>query len=568
MFYRALPSLRLYVGNLQVLWGLLGPAWGCMLATYRSYGACWAQLGAVCWQPTVLMGLVGPSLGLYIGNLHVIWGLLDPAWGLYIGNLHVIWGLLDPAWGLYVGNLHVLCGLLDPAWSCMLATYRSHGACCTQLGAVCWQPAGLMRLVGPSLGLYIGNLQVLWGLLDPAWGCMLATYGSYGACWTQLGAVCWQPTGLMGLVGPSLGLYVGNLQVLWELVGPSLGLYGGNLPVLLGLLDPAWGCMLATYRSYGACWTQLGAVCWQPTGLMGLVGPSLGLYVGNLHVSWGLLDPAWDCMLATYRSYGACWTQLGLVCWQSTGLMGLVGPSLGLYVGNLQVLWGLLDPAWGCILATYRSYGACWAQFGGCMLATYRSYGACWTQLGTVCWQPTGLMGLVGPSLGLYVGNLHVLCQSYVACWALYVGNLHVLWGLLDPAWGCMLATYRSYAACWNQLGAVCWQPTGLIWLVGPSFEPTGLMGLVGPSLGLLDPAGGCMLQVLWWLLDPALNLQVLWGFLDPAWGCWQPTGLMRLVGPSLGLYVGNLHVLWGLLGPALNLQVFWGWLDPAWGCM
>ena len=113
--------------------------------------------------------------------------------------------------------------------------------------------------------LYVGNLQVLWGLLDPAWGCILATYKSYGACWTQLGAVCWQPTGLMGLDGPSLGLYVGNRAqlgvVCWQptgpiwLVGPSLGLYGGNLPALLGLLDPAWGCMLATYRSYGACWT-------------------------------------------------------------------------------------------------------------------------------------------------------------------------------------------------------------------------------------------------------------------------------------------------------------------------
>ena len=121
----------------------------------------------------------------------------------------------------------------------MLATYRSYGVCWAQLGAVCWQPTGLMGLVGPSLGLYIGNLHVIWGLLDPAWGCILATYKSYGACWTQLGAVCWQPTGLMGLVGPSLGLYVGNLQVLWELVGPSSGLYVGNLQVLSGLLGPA-----------------------------------------------------------------------------------------------------------------------------------------------------------------------------------------------------------------------------------------------------------------------------------------------------------------------------------------
>ena len=120
--------------------------------------------------------------------------------------------------------------------------------------------------------------------------------------------------------------------------------------------------MLATCMSYGACCTQLGAVRWQPTatGLMGLVGPSLGLHVGNLQVLWGLLE------------------------------------SFGLYVGNLHVLWGLLGPAWGCILATYMSYGACWTQLGGCMLATYMSYVACCTQLEAVCWQPTGLMGLVG----------------------------------------------------------------------------------------------------------------------------------------------------------------------------
>ena len=90
--------------------------------------------------------------------------------------------------------------------------------------------------------LYVGNLQLLWGMLDRAWGCILTTYSSYGACWTELGAVCWQPTALMGHVGRSLGLYVGNLQVLWS------------------MLDGVWGCMLATYRSYGACWTELGAV--------------------------------------------------------------------------------------------------------------------------------------------------------------------------------------------------------------------------------------------------------------------------------------------------------------------
>ena len=261
-------------------------------------------------------------------------------------------GVVGLSLGLNVGNLQVLWGLL-------LATYRSYGGCWTVFGAVCWQPTGLMGVVGPSLGLYVGNLQVLWGLFDRLWGCMLATYRSYGGCWTLFGAVCWQPTGLMGVVGPRLGLYVGNLQVLW------------------GLWDRLWGCVLATYRSCGGCWTVFGAVCWQPTGLVGVVGPSLGLYLGNLQVLWGLLDPLWGCVLATYRSYGGCWTVFGAVCWQPTGLTGVVGLSLGLYVGNLQVLWGLLDCLWGCMLATYRSCGGCLTGFGG------------------VCWQPTGLMGVV-----------------------------------------------------------------------------------------------------------------------------------------------------------------------------
>ena len=204
-----------------------------MLATYRSYGACWTELGAVCWQPTSLAGLVGPSLRLYVGNLQVLWGLVGPSSGLYAGNLQVLW-LVGPSLGLYVGNLQVLWGLLGQlgavCWQptcplglvCMFATYRSYGACWALLGAVCWQPTCHMGLVGPSLGLYVGNLQVLWGLLDP------------------VGAVCWQSTGLVGLVGPSLGLYVGNLKVLW------------------GLLDPAWGCMLATYMSYATSpsWVQ------------------------------------------------------------------------------------------------------------------------------------------------------------------------------------------------------------------------------------------------------------------------------------------------------------------------
>jgi hypothetical protein len=49
-------------------------------------------------------------------------------------------------------------------------------------------------------------------------------------------AVCWHPTSLIVPVGPSLVLYVGNLQ---EPAGPSLG------------------------RSHGGYWTNFGAVSWQ-----------------------------------------------------------------------------------------------------------------------------------------------------------------------------------------------------------------------------------------------------------------------------------------------------------------
>ena len=56
------------------------------------------------------------------------------------------------------------------------------------------------------------------------------------------------------------------------------------------------------------------------------------------------------------------------------------------------------------------------------------------------------------------------------------------------PALGCRLATYGSYAGCWDgglwaAFGAVGWRPTGL-------------MVVAGPPLGLL-----------WWLLSFALGL-------------------------------------------------------------
>ena len=73
-----------------------------------------------------------------------------------------------------------------------------------------------MGHVGESSGLHVGNLQVLWGMLERVRGCRLATYMSYGACWSEFGDVFWQPTGpVMVRVGTALGMYVGNLQVSW-----------------------------------------------------------------------------------------------------------------------------------------------------------------------------------------------------------------------------------------------------------------------------------------------------------------------------------------------------------------
>ena len=163
----------------------------------------------------------------------------------------------------------------------MLATYRSYGVC----------EANLAVYAGN-----LGNLHVLWAVLAPVWGFTSATYKSYGVCWGHFGAVGRQPTGLMGCVRATLGLYAGNLHVLWG-VELGLGLYVGNLgnlhvlravcwqPRLLWcVLEPVWGCMLATYATYmssGVCWGQFRAVCWQPTSLMGCV------------------EPVWGCMLAT-----------------------------------------------------------------------------------------------------------------------------------------------------------------------------------------------------------------------------------------------------------------------------
>ena len=159
---------------------------GPLLGLY--YGGCWTAFRTVCWQPTGLMWTVGPLLGLYVGNLQALWELLNRFYG------------------------------------CILATYRLYEGCWTAFMAVCWQPTGLITAVGPLLGLYVGNLQALWGLLDRFYRCMLATYRPSEGCWTAFMAVCWQSTCLMTAVEALLGLYVGNLYV-------------GNLQALWGLLD-------------------------------------------------------------------------------------------------------------------------------------------------------------------------------------------------------------------------------------------------------------------------------------------------------------------------------------------
>ena len=131
----------------------------------------------------------------------------------------------------------------------------------------------------------------------------------------------------MGVAGPPLGVYVGDLQVLWGLLHR---LWGCMLATYRGLLDSLWGCMLSTYRSY---WGAFGAVCWQPTGFMGVAGLALGLYVATHEAYQGLLDRLWLYVgnlqvflgVAAYRSYRGCWTAFGAE-----------------YVGNLQVLWGWL----------------------------------------------------------------------------------------------------------------------------------------------------------------------------------------------------------------------------------
>ena len=119
---------------------------------------CVLEQAAVCWQPTSLFGLAGAGWWLYVGNLQVLWGVLGASFGLYVGNLQVLWGVLERVCTFYAGNIQVSC------WS--------------QFEAVCWQPTGLVGCVGTSLVPNVGNLQVLWVVLEPVWGCMLALWGA------------------------------------------------------------------------------------------------------------------------------------------------------------------------------------------------------------------------------------------------------------------------------------------------------------------------------------------------------------------------------------------------------
>ena len=93
------------------------------------------------------------------------------------------------------------------------------------------------------------------------------------------------------------------------------------------------------YSSYETHWNEFDAAWQQPTGLMGPVALGLGVYVDNLKVVWGLLDRVWGCMVATHRSHGACWTEFG-------GYLSATYRShetfFVLYVGNLQASRGLL----------------------------------------------------------------------------------------------------------------------------------------------------------------------------------------------------------------------------------
>ena len=175
------------------------------------------MLGAVCWQPTCFY-------------LHVLWGLLGPVCQQLASLLgHVgpslVHGGCMLATYMFPCNLQLVWGMLDPAW-CIL-------------GAAGWQSTVLWHQARGILGLYVGNPQVLWGLLDRAWGilgCRLATCSfltRVGPSLRDVRGVGWQPTGLMGPIGPSLEHLGAVSSVSWQPTG------------LLGPVGPL-GCLLAT----------------------------------------------------------------------------------------------------------------------------------------------------------------------------------------------------------------------------------------------------------------------------------------------------------------------------------
>ena len=186
---------------LERVWGcMLERVWGCMLATYRSYRACWGRFGAVGWQPTSLMGLLERVLWLYVGkSCGARWSEFGAVcWQPTCPMGHIDVGRFEAVCWHYGGVLGLLCGCMS-AWRVL-----SYEACWKSFG-------GCMRCVGRSLGLYVGNLQVLWGVFERVWGC------TYGACWN--GAVLER-----GRVATAFGLYVGNLRVSTRHVGTDLAL--------------------------------------------------------------------------------------------------------------------------------------------------------------------------------------------------------------------------------------------------------------------------------------------------------------------------------------------------------
>lgn len=108
-----------------------------------------------------------------------------------------------------------------------------------------------------------------------------------------------------------------------------------------GLMRLFLYCTLATYRPQGAYWAKFDAAWRQPTCLTGHVGLSLGLYVGNLLVLWGLLGRVWGCVLA--MSYETFWTEFGHVCWEPKGLIAPVWPSLAVSWQPTQFSRGILS---------------------------------------------------------------------------------------------------------------------------------------------------------------------------------------------------------------------------------